>query len=226
MASGGISGVAVALATAGGVLMYAGFQGLGPLEALRDITKGKPKPLKEGQTSFANDPTKVGQGGGGGNWLDRWKQLNQSGYGGAGHPEFVAAAMRHRNEKYSQARRWEEGYSDCSSFVGKALKDCGITPPGLSVTGSYLTWRKLKTVSRAEIVAGDLLCGPGHIAIAIDGAQAIGQQNGRHNVRVDTHESIMTGQPSWVPRRYVGGGSGGGTGGGPGGGSGGGTAQV
>lgn len=200
MASGGgISGVAVALATAGGVLLYAGFQGLNPVEALKDITSGKTKALEPSGVSFTNDPTSIGQGGGiiPANWP-----------GGGGGSEIgqriVAAAMTHRNEKYSQARRWQAGYSDCSSFVGKALKDVGITPPGGSVTGSYLTWSKLRTVSRDAIQAGDILCSPGHVAIAIDGARAIGQQNGRTNVKVGTIADVMYGNPSWVPRRYVG----------------------
>lgn len=197
MASGGISGVAVALATAGGVLLYAGFQGLSPVLALKDITSGKTKALEPSGVSFTNDPTSLGRGSG----------AVPAGWAGGGSEigaRLVAAAMRHRHERYSQARRWQAGYSDCSSFVGKALKDVGITPPGGSVTGSYLTWSALRTVPRAEIQTGDILCGSGHVAIAIDGARAIGQQSSRTNVKVDTIANIMFGQPSWVPRRYVG----------------------
>ena len=197
MASGGgIPGVAVALATAGGVLLYAGFQGQSPIAALKDITAGKTKTLEPSTVSFSNDPTTVGKA----------TQASWSG-GSASSSEFgarlLAAAMTHRNEKYSQARRWETGYSDCSSFVGKSLKDVGVTPPSGSVTGSYLVWTKLKTVSRDDIQAGDLLCGPGHIAIAVSPTQAIGQQNGRVNVQVGPIASIMSGQ-SWNPRRYTG----------------------
>lgn len=207
MASGGISGVAVALATAGGVLLYAGFQGQTPLEALRDITSGKTKGLNPGTVSFTNDPTTIGAGGGG---------VIAAGFGtGSGvGARLVAAAMTHRGEKYSQARRWQSGYSDCSSFVGKALKDIGITPPGASVTGSYLTWRSLRTVSRSSIQTGDILCGSGHVAIAVSSTTAIGQQNGRQNVRVDSIDSIMWGQSGWVPRRYAGSSAGSGSSGG------------
>jgi len=199
VASGGISGVAVALATAGGVLLYAGFQGQNPVQALKDITAGKTKALEPGTVSFTNDPTSLGSGGGA-------VPAGWSG-GGAGSgigARIVAAAMTHRGERYSQTRRWQSGYSDCSSFVGKALKDVGITPPGGSVTGSYLVWGKLKTVSRDAIQAGDILCSPGHVAIAVSPAQAIGQQSSRTNVKLDSIENIMWGNPSWVPRRYVG----------------------
>ncbi|MYR11942.1 hypothetical protein GTY62_15280 [Streptomyces sp. SID724] len=189
------------LATAGGVLLYAGFQGQNPLQALKDITSGKTKQLVPTQVSFVNDPT---TGGGGGLGLGGGGGTIQAGLSGGTHPEIAEAAMRHQGERYSQARRWEPGYSDCSSFVGKSLKDLGITPPGASVTGSYLVWNKLRTISRADIGAGDLLCGSGHIAIALSPTTAIGQQNGRQNVRIDSIPNIMYGQASWSPRRYIG----------------------
>jgi hypothetical protein len=197
VASGGISGVAVALAAGGGVLIYAGFQGQSPLAALRDITSGKTKALVPGQVTFTNDPTTIGQGGGGVIAADF------TGTSAAG-ARIAAAAVTHRGEKYSQAKRWADGFSDCSSFVGKSLKDAGITPPGGSTTVSYRTWSALKTVSRDSIQTGDILSGPGHVAIALDSTRAIGQQNGRQNVRIDAIDSIMFGQPGWVPRRYVG----------------------
>lgn len=199
MASGGgVPGVAVALAAVGGVLLYAGFQGQNPVEALKDITAGKTKALEPTSVTFTNDPTNLGQSG----------VIPASWTGGGGSSDvgnrIAAAAVTHKNERYSQARRWQAGYSDCSSFVGKSLKDAGITPPGGSVTGSYLVWQKLKTVSKDAIQAGDILCSAGHVAIALSPTTAIGQQNGRQNVKVDTIENIMWGQPSWSPRRYVG----------------------
>jgi hypothetical protein len=201
MASGGISGVAVALASAGGVLLYAGFQGQSPLAALRDITSGKAKALTPSKVSFSNDPTQVGKGSG----VVAAGYSGGSGFGAA----LVAAVMAHKDEKYSQAKRWSAGFSDCSSIIGKALKDIGVTPPGGSTTLNYRAWSKLKTVSRDEIQTGDFLCGSGHIAIALDGQRAIGQQNPRQNVRIDGIDSIMYGQPGWVPRRYIGAASGG-----------------
>jgi hypothetical protein len=196
MASGGISGVAVALASAGGVLIYAGFQGQNPLEALKDITGGKAKALEPGTVSFVNDPTTIA----GGAVAAGYGTGAASGLGAA----IAAAAMAHKDETYSQAKRWKPGFSDCSSFVGKALKDVGITPPSGSTTGAYRVWKKLQTVPRDEIEAGDILCGPGHVAIALDGTRAIGQQGTRKNVRIDAIDSIMFGQSGWVPRRYMG----------------------
>lgn len=194
MASGGISGVAVALASAGGVLLYAGFQGQSPLAALKDITSGKTRTLVPGTVSFSNDPTKLGQGAVAAGYS------GASGFGGA----LVAAVMAHKAEKYSQAKRWAQGFSDCSSIIGKALKDIGVTPPGASTTLNYRSWSKLKNVPRDSIQEGDFLCGSGHVAIALDGQRAIGQQNPRQNVRIDGIDSIMYGQVGWVARRYTG----------------------
>jgi len=206
VASGGISGVAVALATAGGVLLYAGFQGLDPVQALRDITTGKTKPLEPTPSSFTNDPTTIGQG------------ITQIGYGtsagGEGFPQLVAAAMAHRSERYSQTKRWAKGFSDCSSFVGKRLKEVGVTPPSGSTTLSYLTWGKLRTVPRSAILPGDILVASGHMAIAISPTEGIGQQNGRRNVQVDSITNLMWGEPGWIPRRYIGAAASGGSSGG------------
>lgn len=194
MASGGISGTAVAVATGGAVLIYAGFRGVNPAQALRDVASGK---------APAVEATSAGLTAGGGAGVIPAGYVPGSGVGG----RLVQAAMQHRSEKYSQARRWQPGFSDCSSFVGKALKDIGITPPGASVTGSYLVWRGARTVPRSQIREGDLLVSGGHIVIAMSGGQAIGQQNGRQNVQIGPISSLMSGQPGWIARRITVGGS-------------------
>lgn len=209
MASEGISGIAVAVAAAGGVLVYAGFQGINPLQALREITSGQSKSLSGSQASFVHNASLITAGGsdsldlGGGGSAGVAQATYSAGSSATGNA-LAQAALTHKNEKYSQARRWQSGYSDCSSFVGKAFKDIGITPPGGSVTGSYLTWTKLKTISKSEIQAGDLLVNGGHVAIAISSTMAIGQQNSRRNVQIDTLNNIMANTGSWYPRRYVG----------------------
>ena len=186
----GISGVAVAVATGGALLVYAGFADTNPLQALRAVSGGKPAPVSK-------EPPVPAQKSG-------WSGGNSAVPRGGAHPEFVQAAFRRGNEIYSQAKRWADGYSDCSSFIGKSLKDNGITPPGTSVTMSYRSWSALTTISRAEMGAGDLLCGSGHVAFAINNVMAIGQQRSGVNVKVDTIENIMFGQSGWVPRRYTG----------------------
>lgn len=205
--TGGISGIAVAVAASGGILMYAGFQGMNPLQALKEITSGQSKALSGSQASFVHDASahtvtggSAGGLGAGGGVVAASYKAGSSSVGNA----LAQAALNHQNEKYSQARRWQSGYSDCSSFVGKAFKDVGIAPPGGSVTGSYLTWSKLTTVSKSHIQAGDILCSAGHVAIALSPTTAIGQQNARRNVQVGPISSIMANTGNWYPRRYTG----------------------
>lgn len=183
MASGGISGTAVAVATAGAVMIYAGYRGISPVAALRDVASGSPPPVSSQGTTLAT--TTPGTGTGSGSAL-------------------VRAAMTHRDERYSQARRWQSGYSDCSSFVGKAFKDIGITPPGGSTTVSYIAWKQLTKVSRDDVKAGDLIYSPGHIVIAVDHNTAIGQQNGRSNVQIGPITSLVPSFPMPVFLRYKG----------------------
>lgn len=200
--SGGIPGVAVGMAGAAALLVYAGFRGLDPLQALREVATGRPRGMAEQSAAREVLYEGVGSGGAGGGGVAQ-TSLTGTAPGPGPHPEFVTAASRFQNDQYSQARRWQDGYSDCSSFVGKALKACGITPPGASVTTSYLAWRQLRPISRGEIGAGDLLVSSGHIAIAVDGRTAIGQQNARQDVVVGPISQVMWGQ-SWVPLRYTG----------------------
>jgi hypothetical protein len=114
----------------------------------------------------------------------------------------VDAVQQFAGDHYSQARRWDTGYSDCSSFVGKGLRSIGITPPGASVTGSYLTWGQLRTVPRSEVGAGDLCVNAGHMIVATSNSDGIGQQNSRSNVRRGPIESLMPGPFTCL--RYVG----------------------
>jgi hypothetical protein len=194
MAGGGVSGLAVGVAAVGGLLVYAGYTGTGPIGALRQVSGGRPAPVDSAGAAAPAQSSSVTTAG----------YLTGAGAPAGTHPEFARAALNHGNEVYSQTKRWAVGYSDCSSFVGKALKDCGVTPPGASVTLSYRGWRALRTISMEEISAGDLLCGSGHIAIALTATTAVGQQRPGVNVKVSSIADIMYGQVGWVPRRYTG----------------------
>lgn len=193
------------MAGASALLMYAGFKGTDPLTALREVATGKPKGVAEASAAREALYTGVALPGGSGGGTGS-SGIVSAGLGtGAGpHPEFVRAAAQLSGDKYSQTRRWQSGYSDCSSFVGKALKACGVTPPGGSTTGSYLVWRKAVTIPRSQVGAGDFLVSGGHMAIAVSDRVAIGQQNGRVNVQVGPIDQIMSGQGGWVVRRYTG----------------------
>lgn len=190
-----ISGVHVALAVGGVVLAYAGLKGTNPLAALRDITSGKPAGVPAATAGLAVAPTDASVAGGVGAAIT-------GAAGVAGGNALVAAANKHRGERYSQALRWQPGYSDCSSFVGKSFRDIGITPPGPSLAISYLTWPKLGRVERTQLAPGDLCVNTGHIIIATGRDSAIGQENARDNVQTGTPENLMWGSGSFVCLRY------------------------
>lgn len=182
--SGGISGVGIAALAGGGLLMYAGFRGVSPLEAVRNVASGKPAPVESNPTQLS-----------GGN-------AEPASFGGASNSALVNAVNKYASDKYSQARRWQEGYSDCSSFVGKGLKDMGIKPPGASTTANYLTWSGMVTIPRSQARAGDIAVSSSHMAVFIDNDRGIGQQNPRRNVQVgDMDTNIMLDSPAYRVRR-------------------------
>lgn len=187
-----VSGTGVALATAGGVLLYAGLSGQSPLTALRSIASGKPAPLSR---TAAVDVALSTAGAG--------AATAGAGAAGASQSALVAAAMNYAGDLYSQAKRWQPGYSDCSSFVGKAFLALGITPPGASVTGSYLAWAACVKIPAAQVAAGDLICNANHIVIATGNLTAIGQENPTINVQQGTIADLMFGTGAWVALRYV-----------------------
>jgi cell wall-associated NlpC family hydrolase len=187
------------MAAGAALLVYAGFQGVDPITALRNVATGKPQGLADRAAMHEALYEGVGVAGGGSGGITQASLEDAVGP----HPEFVSAAGAYAADTYSQLKRWQPGFSDCSSFVGKALKKCGITPPGSSTTPSYLAWRKAKPVSRGQIGAGDFLVSPGHMAIAINNSTAIGQQRAGRNVQIGPISQIMWGQ-SWVALRYTG----------------------
>lgn len=208
-----ISGTGITLATLGGVLAYAGFTGQNPIAALKAISTGHPGGVAKA-SSYTN--TEVYPG------LDQAVAAAGTGTNpgaaaggvlagavGAGPNAWLASGvLAFVDDKYSQAKRWQTGFSDCSSIVGKAFKARGITPPGASTTGNYLLWSKLRKLSSVEIPqAGDLVVSPSHMAVVFDSkGNAIGQQNTRENVVINTVSFVMYGTGAYGYYRYTGGG--------------------
>lgn len=188
--------MAVALTAGGALLIYAGVRGVNPVTALREVAAGQTEPL--GSVAVRLDDTV----GGGITYAS-----SSSGPAPAGtHPEIADATAKFRSEKYSQSRRGQAGYSDCSSFTAKAMRAAGINVGNLTTTG-FMAWSGLRRIPRGEIARGDLLINTVHMAIALDGSTAIGQQNPRRNVATGTFEAIMMNTGPWSAYRYVGGSS-------------------
>lgn len=199
MAKAGISGIAVALAAGGGVIAYAGFRGIGFAAALREISSPSgPAGISDKGVDLSGDVVAstpitglVAQGA-------------EGVVGGA----ITSAAAPYMADKYSQPRRRDKGYSDCSSFVYKILRDIGRPPTvAWSNTSNYHVDPRFKTIPLSQAQAGDLALSAGHVTILTGsgGAQApaIGQQNTRVNVRTGTVTTLMP--TPYVIKRYVGG---------------------
>ena len=192
-AKGGISGVGLAVATFGGLLVYAGFTGKNPVEALRDVASGTPEGVAPKNAGLQAAAASYRSGGGAG---------GASG-AGAGNA-LVDAARTYANDRYSQAKRWQPGYSDCSSFVGKAFKKIGIKPPGGSTTASFLVSKQFTKIPLAQAKAGDLAVTTSHMAIFTGPGTAIGQQNARRNVVEGDIDEVMYPNKAFTVLRYKG----------------------
>jgi hypothetical protein len=187
MAEGGISGMSVALAAAGGILVYAGFKNLSPVGALRDVSGGKP-------SGVANAGTDLSAG----------MALGQAAGNAVQGVAVLAVASKYEKDKYSQAKRTQVGYSDCSSFCDKILTDMGIpTPVKWASTANFRISGSWVNVPLSDTKPGDIAINSHHMVMitAAGGSAAIGQQNSRVNVRTGTVKDLMSND--YVCKRYV-----------------------
>lgn len=192
-ATGGVSGTAVAVVTAGAVLAYAGLRGVTPLQALRDISSGKPPAVTSVPTALVDSGDTSSE--------------NVSGSVVSGsRSAVVAGAESFSGDTYSQAKRRQTGFSDCSSFVDKALKAAGIQPPTdpWATTGMYRLSSQWKTIPAAQAQPGDIAVSLGHMVLVTGsgGSSAIGQQRTGENVRTGPVSSLFS--TSYVYRTYKG----------------------
>lgn len=116
-------------------------------------------------------------------------------------PQLPAALTAFENDRYSEVNRWADGYSDCSSFIGKGMKSLGKDQGG-STTLTYLASSDWTTIPRSEAGAGDIVVNSHHMACLTSPTEAVGQQNPRRNVVHDTIENIMYGTGSYEFRRF------------------------
>ena len=184
----GISGLALAFATAGGILVYAGFKGTNPVAALRDVSRGKPSGVENKSTNLGS--VAIGEALG-----------NAAAIGAAAGVS--GAAQKYAGDKYSQARRTQVGWSDCSSFCDKILTDVGIPPPvKWASTANYRISPYWKTIPLSQTQPGDIAVNSHHMVMitAAGGTAAIGQQNPRVNVRTGTVPDLMSND--FVCKRY------------------------
>lgn len=119
-------------------------------------------------------------------------------------PELLDACLQNSNDKYSQARRWQKGYSDCSSWIGKGMKILGKNPGG-STTLTFLASKDWITIPKSQAGRGDIAVNSAHCVVLSGPNAAVGQQRPGRNVQLGTLTDLMSGTGTYVIKRYKGG---------------------
>lgn len=119
-------------------------------------------------------------------------------------PELLEACLKNSGDVYSQAKRWQKGYSDCSSWIGKGMKILGKNPGG-STTLTFLSSSDWVTIPSSKRGTGDIAVNSSHCCVISGANGAVGQQRPGRNVQLGTLSDLMSGSGPYIIRRYKGG---------------------
>lgn len=194
MAESGISGKAVALATAGGVLMAAALTNRSPQDVIRSVM-GKPTsgafigPDMAGITSNVRGISKFGQAAG---------EAAQRAAGSAAMgraADLVTEARRHLGKPYRWGASGPAAF-DCSGLVIYCLKAIGESGVPRFTTATFGAWAKARGAVRitpADFRAGDIILRTGHMGIAVSNTRMIHAPN----VTTVVKESDIYSRSTW-----------------------------
>jgi cell wall-associated NlpC family hydrolase len=197
----GVPGLAVGLATAGGLLVYAGLRGVTPLQALKDILQsGKtgtaPPGLPAGQSVTIGGDFGPGGSTGGGDFSSGGTALGQ---------RIASDAQRYLGVKYRWGGSSPSTGFDCSGLVWYVMNhDLGLAFPRTS--SMQLTSSKVRKISRSEVGAGDFVGHfgvPGHIGIALNNRNAIFAPHTGTVVQIQNIDSVIP-RALGIYVRYIG----------------------
>jgi cell wall-associated NlpC family hydrolase len=164
----GLSGLAVGIATAGGVMLYSGYKNATISDTLRALIKNEPVPSTQQATALGAALTRtVGK-----SLAPATSPDTEHGGGGLGN-SIADAAHKYLGVKYSFGGATPGGF-DCSGLVTWVLHhDLGIDLPSNThtVTGQFYIWSGAQTVSSPA--RGDLVCWTGHIGIYDGGGNMV-----------------------------------------------------
>jgi len=183
-----VNGRALALATGGAVLLYAGLRGENPLAALRGILTGSPPPVPEGTPITLEDF--------GGGTIPATGTI----VAGGAFPQLAQAATKYLGRPYKWAGTFVgNSGGDCSGLVVRSFADLGIS--GVPRTsGQQMAWPKLRKVNDPS--AGDLVWWPGHIGIMVSPSRMINSPHTGTVVRYDGVGARSGHAPLYL--RYIG----------------------
>lgn len=190
MANGsGISGLGVAMATAGAVVLYAGYKGVSPLEVLRTTMAGNaPSSLQSTIPSLADTPSPVGSAG-----VPRQESDQGGGHAGA----LIQAARSQIGKPYRWAATGPDTF-DCSGLLVYCLRSIGVAdvPRFTTVTfGSWASKRGARRLTRSQVAAGDIVVRTGHMGLAVSNTRMIHAPHTGSHVQ---EANIPNPQGSWT----------------------------
>ncbi len=167
-----INGAGIAIAAAGIVLTWAGFNNVSPIQAFKDLAMGR-APTPNRKAPF--QPVAFTGGSAGGAAVP---DIGSIAFAGGG--SIVAMAEQVARTPAGRANYcWSGGHSpnpcsakcfDCSGYVSCVLNRLGLLKGSMN-TVAFLSWKGAATVPFKDRQPGDLLVTASHIGIAIDGSR-------------------------------------------------------
>lgn len=221
MAAAGISGTGLALATAGGVLMWAGLSGASPIEIVKTVAGGHAPPkISVGSpialferaigSAFNNALGAVTNSTLGAGITSGLSAVVGGSYVTGGNSSLgnrIAAAATGYVGKvpYLWGGATPAGW-DCSGFVTYVLHhDIGLNLPSNdhTVSQEFYVWSGLKTISASQAQAGDLVCWLTHVAIAISPTECVGAETPALGTTTGTFQNMGPGGETYLIRRLI-----------------------
>lgn len=199
---GGISGTAVAMATAGAFLLYVGITGAGIRDGMKAMIGGKLPAAKAGPgDAISKAEGHLADAG------SRGPTVMPSGAVGP-NADIAQAAAPFVGVPYVLGGNGPKSF-DCSGLVVWAVKAAkGVKPP--RITQLQVAWKRLVPIDNKHIAAGDLLFWPrigppSHVGIAMSATRVIHAPRPGKRVEIVHISEAFTGGAAPKAMRYQGG---------------------